>query len=214
MSHEPGSADIRTVDAIANGYVEDLAAANPLLATYAGIAGHDDQVTDFSPAGFEARAHLARSTIDRLRDAEPVDEREQVAKQAMLERLEIDVERHTAGTESRLNVAESPMQDLRQVFDLMPTDGDDAWRNIAARLFQVPDALDGYRATLEASAAQGIVAPRRQVLGCARECRSWTSPAGVDFFTRLAGRCDAPDDIRGRVQEGAAPARGASSSAR
>jgi uncharacterized protein (DUF885 family) len=209
VSRAPGSAGIRTVDAIANGYVEDLAAANPLLATYAGIAGHDDEMTDFSPAGFEARAHLARATIDRLRVAEPVDEREQVAKQAMLERLAIDVERHAAGTESRLNVAESPMQDIRQIFDLMPTDGDEAWRNIAARLFQVPDALDGYRATLETSAAQGSVAPRRQVLGCARECRSWTSAEGVDFFTRLAGRCDAADDIRSTVHEGAAAARDA-----
>ena len=52
--------DMSEVFAIADRYVDAIAALDPISATGAGIAGHDDRLTDYSPAGAAARAQLAR----------------------------------------------------------------------------------------------------------------------------------------------------------
>ena len=48
----------RLVDVRTDQFVEDLAALDPLTATFAGIAGHDDVLPDLSPDGFGAREAL------------------------------------------------------------------------------------------------------------------------------------------------------------
>ena len=177
----------RPVDALADRFVEEYATADPIAATYLGIAGHDDRLTDYSPDGFAGRDALTRRTLRAAEQAQPVDERERVAREAMLERLSLDVERYEAAIpQSQLNVIDSPMHDIRQVFDLMPTEGEQAWENIAARLEQVPAALDGYRRTLVEAADGGQVTARRQALACAAQCRSWTGQDGEpDVFSTL-----------------------------
>ena len=44
----------RLVDARTDAYVEELAALDPLTATYAGVPGHDHRLPDLSPAGLDA----------------------------------------------------------------------------------------------------------------------------------------------------------------
>ena len=51
---------------IADQYVLAYAALDPIAATDAGIAGHDDELTDFSPEGSEARDRLDRDTLAAL----------------------------------------------------------------------------------------------------------------------------------------------------
>ena len=41
----------RAVDALADHYVEDYAALDPIAATYFGIPGHDDELPDLTPDG-------------------------------------------------------------------------------------------------------------------------------------------------------------------
>ena len=50
--------DMRSVDSIAEDYVERAAALDPALATFAGIAGHDGELPDLSADGFAERAGL------------------------------------------------------------------------------------------------------------------------------------------------------------
>jgi hypothetical protein len=44
----------RDVHALCDRFVGDYAALDPILATGAGIAGYDEQLTDFSPDGHRA----------------------------------------------------------------------------------------------------------------------------------------------------------------
>ena len=78
-------------------YVEEAAALDPVLATYAGVAGHDHRLPDLSPDGFAAREGLNRKVLADVRDATPVDERERVAREAFIERLGLKVEMADAG---------------------------------------------------------------------------------------------------------------------
>ncbi|GAA2754888.1 DUF885 domain-containing protein [Actinopolymorpha rutila] len=181
-------------DEIADRYVDDYAAADPVGATFAGIAGYDDQLTDYSPDGFDRRADLARAAVRELQATEPQDERETVARAAMLERLGLELERHDAGvTTSDLNVVASPLQDVRGAFDLMPTDSEAAWATVAARLARIPDALGGFRLSLAEAAADGRVAARRQIDACADQCRSWLPPED-DFFGSLVAQAGVDSD--------------------
>jgi hypothetical protein len=72
---------------VAERYVRDAMALDPVSATLAGISGFDDQMADLTRDGFEARAELDRRTIAAIREVAPASEPEQVARTAMLERL-------------------------------------------------------------------------------------------------------------------------------
>src|SRR5882757_691449 len=137
------------IDDIADRYVERAAVLNPINATFSGVAGYDDRLPDLSPDGFRAQAELERETVAALRAETASDEGEQVAKDAMLERLGLAVEFYDAGeATSELNVIASPLQGVRQVFDLMAVDGEQAQLDLAARMAAVPEAYAGLRHTL------------------------------------------------------------------
>jgi uncharacterized protein (DUF885 family) len=197
----------RRVDAIADRYVEEFARLHPVMATMVGVAGHDAEMTDYSPLGFEARAELLRSTLADLEAAEAMDERERVAKESMLERLGLELEMHDAGIPlDRINVIDSPLQETRQVFDLMPTDTEQDWRNIASRLALVPATLGGYRETLTRARDNGRVSAARQVRACAEQCISWTRDDS-DFFAGLISNADVPAALEKALTAGALAAR-------
>src|SRR5689334_20823587 len=54
------------IDAIAEEYLDASAALDPVSATFAGLPGHDDRMTDYSPGGHAARTELARRTLAAL----------------------------------------------------------------------------------------------------------------------------------------------------
>jgi uncharacterized protein (DUF885 family) len=190
-----------SVDAIADDYVERAAALDPCLATRAGIAGHDDELPDLSGDGFGRRAGLARSTLAALA-AEARGPREQVARAAMRERLGRELECYEAGdTTSQLNVIASWVRYVRQVFDLMPTDGEQAAVNIARRMAAVPAAYDQLSTTLLRAANQGRSPARRQVEEVAKQCAAWTEP-GNSFYSGLVERLTGvPGSLRGDLEK-------------
>ena len=61
------------------------------------MAGHEDELTDFSPAGFDAREALARRAVAAVEAATPVDDREAAARDAFLERTRLEIELEEAG---------------------------------------------------------------------------------------------------------------------
>jgi uncharacterized protein (DUF885 family) len=191
--HLPGARvpAVGVINDIAERYVVQVADLDPVLATGAGISGHDDEMTDLSPAGFAARAELDRATVAALTKAEAVTDREHIARAAMLERLGLAVEQYDAGETTReLNVIASWIQGVRQVFDLMPVEGEEAQRNIAARMAAVPAVYADLQRTYAEAARQGRVAARRQVIECARQCSEWSAP-DTSFYAGLVGRTGA-----------------------
>jgi uncharacterized protein (DUF885 family) len=192
----------RPVDAIANSYVEDYCANDPIAATYLGVPGHEDRLTDLSPEGFDARAALDRRALADACAAAPVDEREQVAKDAFLERLGLSVEMYDAHvTQSEVSVITSGLHDVRQVFDLMDTDSEDAWASVDSRLAAVPGTLDGYRETLLREVDGGHVAARRQLAEVAGQVRGWTGQGGTSasFFTNLVNGSGLDGPLRAQL---------------
>src|SRR6266567_836411 len=189
-----------SIDDIAAEYVERAATLDPCYATYAGIAGHDHELADLGADGFAGRTGLDRSTLAALDAAEAPDPREQVARAAMRERLALVVECYDAGdTTSELNTITSWVQRVREVFDLMPTDGEEAAANIAKRMAAVPRAYRQLSATLLDAARDGRSPARRQVEEVVGQCAAWAKP-GDSFYSGLVGRLNAvPDSLRGEL---------------
>jgi uncharacterized protein (DUF885 family) len=202
------------IDDIADRYVDDHAALDPITATGAGISGHDHEMPDLSPEGYSARADLDRRTLAELSRADAADAREQVAKDAMIERLALRVELYDAGeVTGELNVLASPVQAVRQAFDLMPTGDVEAVAAYAARMAAVPEAYEGYRRGLLTAAADGHVAALRQVRAAADQCATWSGGTGEDFYgalaTRLAADDTVPETLRTELHRAAGLARAA-----
>jgi uncharacterized protein (DUF885 family) len=194
------------VHQISDRFVDEYAAADPVTATALGISGYDDQLTDYSPAGAAERAAIARRAIEAIEAAEPADDGERVAKALFLERVGLDVEIHEAGLDiAALNVIASPVQDVRMVFDLMPTDTPEQWAVIAARMAKVPAALDGLRLALLAAADNGRVSALRQVGKVAEQAETWAGLHGeAGYFAKLVeGAKDVNDDLREELDQNA-----------
>jgi uncharacterized protein (DUF885 family) len=196
-----------SIDDIAAGYVERAAALDPCFATYAGMTGHDHELADLGADGFAGRADLDLSTLAALDAAEARQPREQVARAAMRERLALAVERYDAGdTASELNTINSWVQRVREVFDLMPTQGEEAAVSIAKRMAAVPRAYRQLSATLLEAARNGRCAPGRQVEEVAAQCAAWAKPED-SFYAGLAGRLtEVPDSLRADLDAAACAA--------
>jgi uncharacterized protein (DUF885 family) len=198
----------RRVDAIADQFVADYAALDPIAATYFGISGHDDQLTDLSPGGFDARRELLVRALGRMQATEPVDELEVAAKASFVERQTVALEQYAAGTpQSQINVVTSGLHSIRSIFDLMSTDGEQAWTAIDTRLAHIPATVEGYQHTLSRAADEGHVAAKRQISLVAEQIKAWTGQVGLggDFFATFVGQSDGqPASLRKRLDEHAA----------
>ncbi|WP_243074740.1 DUF885 domain-containing protein [Microbacterium sp. SS28] len=199
------------IDAIADAWVDTLAELDPSLATYIGKSEHNDRYADFSPEGQERVVEATRATLSALETAAPVDPVDEVTKEDLTRELRLSLELHDAQSHLRdLNVIASPAQDIRSVFDLMPTSTVDDWSVVAKRLRALPGAVDGYVATLREGIARGVVPARRQVSEVVTQIGRYTSDTG--FFAGFAAEA-APDEgqlpasLAREISEGAGAAR-------
>ena len=184
------------IHALCDEFVDHYAALDPFTASALGIPGHDTEVTDYSPEANEQRAGLGRGTLARMTAATPADDSERVAQAVFAERTGLELEIHDSGWgDAALNVIASPVQNIRQTFDLMPTETEDDWAVIAERMTGVPRSVESVTAALRHAAANGKVSALRQVTKVAEHCDVWSGASGeAGYFTALAGRASTVDD--------------------
>src|SRR5690606_7127468 len=143
---------------------DTLVEIEPVLGTYIGRNDANDRYGDLSPEGMERTAEAVRATRIALDKLEPQDAVDEVTKTDLGAELRLAEELHAAQWHLRdINVIASAAQDVRQVYDLMPTSTLADWEVVAQRLAAVPAALGGYIETLREGIRQGVVPARRQV---------------------------------------------------
>lgn len=183
MSAEPRTPS--AIDAIAERWVDTLVDLQPAVGTYIGRNEVNGRFGDYSPAGHEALGGAARAVIIELDAATPEDSVDDVTKTDLRATLELQLRSNEAQLHLRdVNVIASPAQEIREIFDLMPTATVADWEQISSRLAAVPAAVDGYIETLRAGIAAGVTPAVRQV----REVAAQTAKHGANagFFTEFA----------------------------
>ncbi|WP_432509807.1 DUF885 domain-containing protein [Kineococcus sp. SYSU DK001] len=170
------------IDAVAERHLESVLRLQPSFALSLGVPDPAPGLGDRSPAGLEQVADAARATLRELARTPVEDDVDRVTVAAMQDRLGLEVALHEAGELlGDLNVIASPVQDLRMVFDLLPTDTDADRALVGERLAAVPAAVAGYVESLRAAAAGGRVAAARQVEACAVEAAGYARGFFPDF---------------------------------
>jgi uncharacterized protein (DUF885 family) len=190
---------MRPVDEIADRYVTECIERYPEVATTLGAPGHDHEWGDYSVDGVAAEQEHLRATIGELAAAIPSDPREQVAKEAMLERLGLQLELHDAHIPaSRVSSIAGAAQLLTGTIDLMPDDTAEAWAAIIDRVSTIDRPLAQVADTLLAEADGGHVSARRQIAATVGQVEGWIGRgAAGDYFAALEDRI--PADLRDGV---------------
>src|SRR5271169_4677162 len=153
---------------LCDDYVTRWAALDPVAAGMQGLTGVFGAATDYSPDGFAARAELIAATLAALEPISLTSAADRLAAGFLRERLEAQLAWHQLNEPLRLVRAPIGLiSSVRDSVDLLPRDGDDAWRNIAARLAPIPVMFAGWRASLDAGLARGLTAARRQAVQAA-----------------------------------------------
>ena len=209
---EPGQPGKRTptaIDAIAEEWVTTLAALDPGVATWIGIPGKLDEFADYSPSGHEDYISAAKKVIAELDSATEVDQVDWVTRTDLRSELELSLASSDARLHLRdLNVIASPAQEIREVFDLMPTGTEHDWEIISRKLANLPDAVDGYIETLRSGIAAGVTPAKRQVREVIEQAKRHAATDG--FFATFADGAAldngqaVPDSLAGALSRGAA----------
>lgn len=191
------------VTALADEYVAGVVALNPLIATSLGVPEGADRFPDLSPAGSAADEDLRQDTLRKL-DAvveaagglDALDPGQRRCARLLRERLEASSALHDAGENLRaVGTLFSPLQSLRSIFLLMPAATVEHWEVIARRMRAVPQAVAGYRASLEEGIAQGLLAGPLQVRAVLDQVRQWLEPAPGGWFAGFVTAADKVDGV-------------------
>ncbi|MFZ9369669.1 MAG: DUF885 family protein, partial [Ilumatobacteraceae bacterium] len=179
---------ISPVYQLSDQYIEQLAESDPGLATALGIAGHDHEMTDFSPRGHEQRHEITRATLNKLNSLETSADRDRLAAGVLRNSLEMSTLEYDAGEHLRsIRVLAGDVDSARAIFDLMPTATADNWKTIAERMQAVPTAFAGMRESWSLGISRNVVAPRRQAIVVAEQLETWAgTPTSPGFFTQFA----------------------------
>ncbi|MET9699331.1 DUF885 domain-containing protein [Streptomyces sp. NPDC006529] len=189
---------------VADAYVDDLIALDPITGTYLGVAASSAKLPDFSPAGREASAELARKTLARLDAAERLpggdSDAERRCARLLRERLTAELAVHEADEDLRaVSNIHSPVHSVREVFTLTPADTDEDWAAIAERLRAVPAAFAGYRECLQLGLDRGLLGSPRPTATFIGQLGTWAGEDGdgPGFFADFAAA--GPESLRAEL---------------
>ncbi|MFF4322715.1 DUF885 domain-containing protein [Streptomyces sp. NPDC001568] len=197
---------------VADAYVDDLIAIDPITGTYLGVAASSGKLPDFSPAGRAAAAELSRATLAALDAAERSpgadNEAERRCARLLRERLHAELAVHEADEDLRaVSNIHSPAHSVREVFTLTPADSEEDWAAIAERLRAVPTALAGYRESLALGLERGLLGSPRPAATFVEQLTIWAGEAedgARDFFGEFASA--GPQALRAELDGAAAGA--------
>jgi uncharacterized protein (DUF885 family) len=190
---------------VADAYVDALIELDPTIGTYLGIKESSGFLPDYSPAGQEGIAELARETLARLDDAEKLPGAESDAERRcgrlLRERLTAELAVHEADEGLRtVSNMRSPVHTVREVFTVTPMETDEDWAAIAQRLRAVPRALEGYRASLELGLERKLLGGPRATQTNIDQMTEWLG-TGRSWFEEFVA--DGPGALRAELDAAA-----------
>ncbi|MFG3201389.1 DUF885 domain-containing protein [Streptomyces sp. NPDC048192] len=199
---------------VADAYVDDLIALDPVTGTYLGVKESSSRLPDYSPAGQAALAELARATLAKLDEAERQpgadSDAERRCGRLLRERLTAELAMHEADEHLRAvgNMA-TPGHSVRDIFTVTPAQTEEDWAAIAERLRAVPGALAGYRESLQLGLDRKLFAAPRPTATYIRQLTEWTDTdgAGRGWYEDFAAA--GPEALRAELDEAARAATGA-----
>lgn len=146
-------------------YVTRRAALDPVAAGMEGVTGTFGAATDYGPDGIAAQVDLITETLAALEKMSATSQTDRLAAGFLRERLEAQLAWHQMNEPLRLlRTPIGLMSQIRDSVDLLPREGEDDWRNVAARMAAIPAMFASWRLSLDAGLGQDLPAARRQAV--------------------------------------------------
>ncbi|RZU35872.1 uncharacterized protein (DUF885 family) [Streptomyces sp. BK022] len=192
---------------VADAYVDDLLALDPVTGTYLGVRESSRRLPDYSPAGQEALADLARTTLARLDEAERLpgadSDAERRCGRLLRERLTAELAMHDAHEHLRaVGNMHTPGHSVRDIFTVTPQETEEDWAALVERLRAVPAAYEGYRASLTLGLERGLYAAPRPTATFVEQLTEWADTGeGRGWFEDFAAA--GPEALRAELDEAA-----------
>jgi uncharacterized protein (DUF885 family) len=167
---------------LADRLTDDLAAAMPIVATYAGVAGHDERWGDLGPEGLEAVEALLRRTRDELGELPTTDGDDDATLAVRVLEEEVDqLLDASAHGEDLLDVSHTSwtVRALADVLSAQEVGTPEAGEAMLARLRTLPDALASWRRRIDLALDRDLVVARRQVESAVRQLDALARPDGA-----------------------------------
>ncbi|MET7549511.1 MULTISPECIES: DUF885 domain-containing protein [unclassified Streptomyces] len=191
---------------VADDYVDAFIELDPIAGTYLGVEASSSRLPDFSPAGQEALAELARTTLVKLDAAEQLpgadSDAERRCGRLLRERLTAELAVHEADESLRaVSNLHSPAHSVREVLTVTPTETDEDWAAIVERLRAVPAALEGYRTSLALGLERKLYGGPRATTTFIGQLTEWVGDNGTGFFQTFVA--PGPDALRSDLDDAA-----------
>ncbi|MFC9929117.1 DUF885 domain-containing protein [Streptomyces sp. NPDC127190] len=199
---------------VADAYVDDLIALDPVTGTYLGVKESSSRLPDYSPAGQDALAGLARATLAKLDEAERQpgadSDVERRCARLLRERLTAELAMHDADEHLRaVGNMHTPGHSVREVFTVTPQQTEADWAAIAERLRAVPEALAGYRESLQLGLDRELFAAPRPTATFVEQLTEWTGGDGEGRGWYEDFAAAGPEALRAELDAAARAATGA-----
>ena len=177
--------ELTPIDKLANEVIALAVSRYPSYATYLGRPGGERDMDDHSPDALKQDRDDAASAKAKLENLTPLDDVDEVTKDALLQSLNKEIRTYESGLYFRnMNNIASPAQDVRSIFDISPTATEQDWDNLASRMNKVGKSLEGYAETLRVGIANNDAPARRQVEEVLNQVKQITAENG--FFKEFA----------------------------
>lgn len=177
--------ELTPIDKLANEVIALAVSRYPSYATYLGRPGGERDMDDHSPDALKQDRDDAASAKAKLENLTPLDDVDEVTKDALLQSLNKEIRTYESGLYFRnMNNIASPAQDVRSIFDISPTATEQDWDNLASRMNKVGKSLEGYAETLRVGIANNDAPAKRQVEEVLNQVKQITAENG--FFKEFA----------------------------
>jgi uncharacterized protein (DUF885 family) len=177
--------ELTPIDKLANEVIAQAVSRYPSYATYLGRPGGERDMDDHSPDALKQDRDDAASAKAKLENLTPLDDVDEVTKDALLQSLNKEIRTYESGLYFRnMNNIASPAQDVRSIFDISPTATEQDWDNLASRMNKVGKSLEGYAETLRVGIANNDAPAKRQVEEVLNQVKQITAENG--FFKEFA----------------------------
>ena len=180
---------MNSVTELSDRFIDEFADIDPVRAAFMGVARDCTHITDWSPHGVGKMADLMRRTVAQLDTLTPVGEAERLGAGYLFDTATAELGLIESGErERRMSNEVGPPALLLGAFDVMPRELPDDWERIAVRMSAVPDALDGYVASLRAGMEHDRMSSVRLVQAVADSCRRVAGTGTNGVFSAIADK--------------------------
>ncbi len=164
------------IDKLCEQYVNDLAKDNPIDATSAGIKGYDHLWPDYSPEGLAKTNEIHDQMLKKAQSTPIENHTDKVTLKALSERINLYKKLYETGQyHSNLNNIESPIQNIRDIFDLQAQSTNEDFQNIITRLETIQNPLQGYIQSLTLAKNENHISAVRQIKAVCNQLEELTS---------------------------------------